>query len=159
MGFAVVADEVRTLAQRSAQAARDTSGLIEASIASAAAGAERVERVTERYAAITDEHHQHEVARRADRRGQPRADAGISQVSRAVVQMEQVTQSTAAAAEQSAAASEELNAQAQASTAVVERVAQLVMGAQHAAAGRDQPGAPRTSAGRRGQATRFDAAA
>ena len=45
MGFAVVADEVRNLAQRSAQAARDTATLIEASIVKAQAGNQKVEQV------------------------------------------------------------------------------------------------------------------
>ena len=45
MGFAVVADEVRSLAQRSAQAARETSGMIEDSIASARDGIQRIDAV------------------------------------------------------------------------------------------------------------------
>jgi methyl-accepting chemotaxis protein len=54
MGFAVVADEVRTLAQRSAQAAKDTAALIEESIAKANDGNQKVLQVTNAIAAITD---------------------------------------------------------------------------------------------------------
>ena len=49
MGFAVVADEVRNLAQRSAQAAKDTAGLIEESIARSQEGAGKVEQVATRH--------------------------------------------------------------------------------------------------------------
>ena len=54
MGFAVVADEVRNLAQRSAQAAKDTAGLIEESIARSQEGAGKVEQVATAIGAITD---------------------------------------------------------------------------------------------------------
>src|SRR6185436_18602909 len=54
MGFAVVADEVRNLAQRSASAARDTASLIDASIARAHAGGEKVQEVAAAIGAITD---------------------------------------------------------------------------------------------------------
>src|SRR5439155_19298939 len=53
MGFAVVADEVRNLAQRSAQAARDTTALIEESIARSQEGATRLEQVAEAIRSIT----------------------------------------------------------------------------------------------------------
>src|SRR5207247_2243463 len=53
MGFAVVADEVRNLAQRSAQAAKDTAGLIEEAITSASEGSQKVEQVAGGFSAIT----------------------------------------------------------------------------------------------------------
>src|SRR6185295_9440296 len=53
MGFAVVADEVRNLAQRSAQAAKDTAGLIEESIARSQEGATNVQQVATAIEAIT----------------------------------------------------------------------------------------------------------
>src|SRR5262245_50213257 len=53
MGFAVVADEVRNLAQRSAQAARDTTTLIEGAITSSDAGSGKVELVASAIDAIT----------------------------------------------------------------------------------------------------------
>src|SRR2546425_3853079 len=53
MGFAVVADEVRNLAQRSAQAAKDTAALIEEAINSAGEGSQKVEQVAHGFAAIT----------------------------------------------------------------------------------------------------------
>ena len=52
MGFAVVADEVRSLAQRSAQAAHDTAGLIEESIASTRNGEASVQQLTSAFAGI-----------------------------------------------------------------------------------------------------------
>jgi hypothetical protein len=57
---------------------------------------------------------------------------GIEQVAQAIVQMEKVTQTTAATAEEGAAASEELNAQAESSMEVVRRLGQMIGGAQTA---------------------------
>src|SRR5262249_43417277 len=54
-GFAVVADEVRNLAQRCAQAARDTAALIEESIAKSNDGKVRMDEVTASIKLVTDE--------------------------------------------------------------------------------------------------------
>ena len=133
-GFAVVADEVRNLAQRSAQAAKDTTNLIEASVTSAASGNQRVEQVAASIAGITTSVSKvkglvEEVSAASRQQSQ-----GIDQVSQAVAQMEKVTQATAATAEESAAASEELSAQAETSLGVVGRLEALVGGAHTAAA-------------------------
>jgi hypothetical protein len=113
MGFAVVADEVRNLAQRSAQAAKNTADLIEESITRAQDGRHKVDQVEAAIAGMTAS--VTEVKRLVEEvsvASQQQAQ-GLHQVSQAVAQMEKVTQSTAATAEESAAASEELNAQAE----------------------------------------------
>jgi methyl-accepting chemotaxis protein len=128
MGFAVVADEVRNLAQRSAQAARDTASLIEASIESARRGTTKVDLVAGAISGITESVSkaknlvdQVSVASREQA-------VGIAQVSQAVVQMERLTQRTAATAEECAAASEELTAQATASAFSAVSLSELVTG-------------------------------
>ncbi len=126
MGFAVVADEVRALAQRSAQAARDTATLIEESISRSMEGQQKVTQVSGAIEAITSSAVRvkgliSEVSEASRQQTQ-----GIDQVSQAVAQMERVTQGTAATAEESAAASEELNAQAAAALDIVMRVASIV---------------------------------
>jgi len=126
MGFAVVADEVRTLAQRSAQAAKDTAVLIEESIAKANDGNQKVGLVTSAIAAITDSSVKakgliDEVSVASRQQSQ-----GIEQVSQAIAQMEKVTQTNAASAEESAAVSEELSAQAEEASSVVKRLMDLV---------------------------------
>jgi methyl-accepting chemotaxis protein len=131
MGFAVVANEVRSLAQRSAQAARDTATLIEESIAKAQSGNVKVEQVASAISGITASVIKvkglvDEVSNASRQQSQ-----GIDQVSQAIAQMEKVTQTTAATAEESAAASEELNAQAESAMQVVARLEALVNGAGH----------------------------
>jgi methyl-accepting chemotaxis protein len=126
MGFAVVADEVRNLAQRSAQAAKDTAGLIEESMEKAVTGVDKVQQVSTSIAAITDSVTKvkglvDEVSIASRQQAQ-----GIDQVSQAIAQMEKVTQTTAATAEESAAASEELSAQSETVRAVVVELGALV---------------------------------
>jgi methyl-accepting chemotaxis protein len=134
MGFAVVADEVRNLAQRSAQAAKDTSALIEESITNAQQGDRHVHAVAEAFTTITTSVTQakrlvDEVSSASRQQTQ-----GIDQVSKAVGQLEQLTQRTAANSEECAAASEELNTQAEVTMGVVERLQAFVGGKRHGGA-------------------------
>ena len=140
MGFAVVADEVRTLAQRSARAAKDTEGLIEASIARTGEGAARVEEVARVISSITGSVSQLEALVGDVREASRQQSEGIAQVSQAIVQMEHVTQTTAATAEETAFASAALNGHAETSMVVVGRLAGLVERARAAVAGRTAKG-------------------
>jgi methyl-accepting chemotaxis protein len=112
MGFAVVADEVRNLAQRSATAARDTAALIEGSISASQAGSVKVNEVASSIRGIAADSGRvkalvHEVSA-----GSGEQARGLESISSALVQIEHVTQSSTAGAEQSAAAAQELNSQA-----------------------------------------------
>lgn len=128
MGFAVVADEVRNLAQRSAQAAKDTAGLIEESIATSREGSTKLEQVAGVIRAITESSTQVKTLVDEVNMGSQEQARGIDQISKAIAQMDQVTQGTAASAEESASASEELSAQAQALNHIVVQLGTLVGG-------------------------------
>jgi len=137
MGFAVVADEVRSLAQRSAQAARDTAVLIEGSILSANEGRQRVSQMSGAIDAITQSAGKVRGLVDAVSVASREQSQGIDQVSHTITQMEKVTQATAATAEETAAASEELSAQAATAMEVVDQLATLVgsHGTKHAKTG------------------------
>ncbi|MBL8211545.1 MAG: hypothetical protein JNK87_12565 [Bryobacterales bacterium] len=110
-GFAVVADEVRALAQRSAQAARDTAPLIEESITRGNDGVARLNHV----AALVQDITQLAAAAKTTV-GEVAASCGdqsrgIEQMTQAVTRIGSVTQSNAAMAEQSAASTAEIAAQ------------------------------------------------
>ena len=128
MGFAVVADEVRNLAQRSAQAAKDTASLIEESIAKSNDGKTKVDQVAAAIRTITGESAKVKTLVDEVNLGSQEQARGIEQVGKAIGQMEKVTQSTAANAEETASAAEELNAQSETLKDVVERLTAMVGG-------------------------------
>jgi methyl-accepting chemotaxis protein len=128
MGFAVVADEVRNLAQRSAQAAKETAAKIEGAIAKTAQGVELSSKVSEALNDIVTKARQvDELAAEVAGASQEQTQ-GITQINMAVGQMDKVTQNNAATAEESAAAAEELNAQAETMKQSVADLLQLVNG-------------------------------
>jgi methyl-accepting chemotaxis protein len=128
MGFAVVADEVRNLAQRCAQAAKDTAELIEESIAKSADGKAKMDQMATVIHAISEQAAQVKTMVDEVTVGSQEQARGIEQIAKAVTQMEQVTQKTAASAEESASAGEQLSAQAQTMHAVVAELQQMVGG-------------------------------
>jgi methyl-accepting chemotaxis protein len=111
-GFAVVAGEVRSLAQRSAEAAREIKALIGASVERVESGSQLVQNAGSTMGEIVAS-----VQRVTDIIGEISAAAteqsqGIGQVNVAVTQLDQMTQQNAALVEQSAAAAESLKDQA-----------------------------------------------
>jgi hypothetical protein len=141
-GFAVVAEEVRALAQRSAQAAKDTQQLI----AAAQEHAETGVGVSEQLRAIFDEVQGNaekvaglvnEIAAAAKEQS-----AGIDQVNTAISQMDETTQRTAASSEEAASASEELSGQAVELNSSVSALSGIVEGGNGAAQEEAQRQAP-----------------
>lgn len=111
-GFAVVAEEVRNLAMRSAQAAKDTSSMIDDSINNANSGVELNQEVLKNLEEINKQINivSSVVSEIAYASGQQ--SMGIDQVNMNVEHMNQITQSTAASAEQSASTAQEMSQQA-----------------------------------------------
>jgi methyl-accepting chemotaxis protein/methyl-accepting chemotaxis protein-1 (serine sensor receptor) len=135
LGFAVVADEVRNLAMRCAQAARDTTELIEESIHNSKDGRVKVDQVAVAIRTITSESATIKDLIDEISVGSVEQSHGIDQISKSILQMEQVTQSSAASAEESAAAAEQLNAQASAMKEIVERLRAMVDGGSDSSGG------------------------
>ncbi len=127
-GFAVVAEEVRSLAQRSAQAAKDTTIIIERNIELSQIGTElttsvknsvtEIEEQSKKVSELLDEI---EVA--TDEQTQ-----GISQINKAVSQIETVINSNASTAEESASASKNLYSQTINLNEIIERLETLILG-------------------------------
>jgi methyl-accepting chemotaxis protein len=111
-GFAVVADEVRNLAIRAADAAKDTSVLIEGTVKKVAEGTEMVLKTNDAFKEVTQTSSKvgglvSEIAVASGEQAQ-----GIDQINTAVSEMDKIVQQNAATAEESASTSEEMSAQA-----------------------------------------------
>jgi methyl-accepting chemotaxis protein len=127
-GFAVVANEVRNLAMRAAEAARNTSTLIEGTVKKVNEGTELVERTNSAFSEVSKS-----AAKVADLVSEIAAASGeqaqgIDQINKAITEMNRVTQQTAANAEQSASASEEMNAQAEQMKEIAQELIAIVFG-------------------------------
>jgi signal transduction histidine kinase len=127
-GFAVVAAEVRNLAIRSADAAKNTTNMIQESVKNSKNGVDIANEVNKVLSEIVQS-----IGKTTDLVSEIAAASseqakGIEQVNDAVAQMDKVTQQNAASAEESASASEELNAQAEQMNTIVQQLAALVGG-------------------------------
>ena len=133
-GFAVVAEEVRNLALRSADAAKNTAELIEGTVKKVKHGSELVNTTADAFTEVATSSAKvaelvAEIAAASGEQSQ-----GIEQVNIAVTEMDKVTQSNAAGAEESASASEELNAQAEEMKSMVSELVAMVGGSANGSA-------------------------
>jgi methyl-accepting chemotaxis protein len=112
MGFAVVAEEVRHLAQRSAQAAKETAAKIEGALSRSARSADLSQRVNTAFDEILVHAKGVDDLDKGIAAAAHEENQGLIQIAAAVTEIEKVTQNTAASAEENAAAAQELTAQA-----------------------------------------------
>ncbi len=127
-GFAVVADEVRNLAMRAADAAKNTSALIEGTVQKVEVGSNLVGATSTSFNSVTEASDRigvliSEIASSADEQA-----TALGQMNQSLQEIEVVTQSNASAAEEAAAASEELTGQADMMKGFVEDLMAFVEG-------------------------------
>jgi methyl-accepting chemotaxis protein len=127
-GFAVVAAEVRNLSMRAAEAAKNTSELIEGTVRKIKDGSGLVEKTNSEFVEVSLS-----AGKAADLVGEISAASseqaqGISQISKAIAEMDNVVQQNAANAEESASASEQMNAQALNMKGVIQALSRLIGG-------------------------------
>lgn len=125
-GFAVVADEVRNLAIRAAEAAKETSVMIEGTVQKVKDGSTLVTDTNEVFNKVADSSNKigalvAEIAAASDDQNQ-----GIEQVNISVDDTNKITQQNAANSEQSAAAAEELSAQAEQMKAMAKQLVVMI---------------------------------
>jgi methyl-accepting chemotaxis protein/methyl-accepting chemotaxis protein-1 (serine sensor receptor) len=128
LGFAVVADEVRNLAQKSAQAAKDTASLIEQSISTAQQGSVRLGEVGNAIALITKSSDSVKALIQQVSTGTDEQARGIEQISSAVQQMEQVVQVAAQKAQENETSTSDLHQQSERLGAIVTRLTAIIEG-------------------------------
>lgn len=131
-GFAVVAEEVRNLAQKSAQAAKDTTDIIERNIELSNQGVNMSIDVAEVLEKINSKIHIintiiNEIAQASEEQ-----EKGVSQVNESIKQMEDVTQQNAATSQESSAISQQLSYQAEELANLVFELSKMITGTKDA---------------------------
>ena len=110
-GFAVVAEEVRNLASKSAEAAKDTTGLIENSIEKAALGTKIANQTSQSLGEIMSGINESNEIVNEIAKSSGDQSMGISQINTGIEQVSSVVQQNSATAEESAASAEEMSTQ------------------------------------------------
>jgi signal transduction histidine kinase len=128
LGFAVVAEEVRNLAQRSAQAAKETATKIEGAIQNTTSGVQLTQRVARALEDVVSSMRQVDDLAAAVASASKEQSQGIEQVNVAVSQVDKVTQATAARSEENASASEELKAQVRTLESAIQELQRILGG-------------------------------
>jgi methyl-accepting chemotaxis protein len=144
-GFVVVADEVRNLAQRSAAAAKEIKALIEASVSQISDGGKHAEAAGKVIGDIVVSVQQVTELIGEIAAASTEQSAGVEEINRAVIQMENVTQQNAALVEEAAASSLSLQEQSDRLARLVSRfrlVDEATKAAQPASAPHAQPKTP-----------------
>ncbi|MFZ2446414.1 MAG: Cache 3/Cache 2 fusion domain-containing protein [Syntrophobacteraceae bacterium] len=127
-GFAVVADEVRNLAMRAAEAAKNTSSLIEGTVKKIKEGSDQVVKTNDAFDKVAKSSTKvaelvAEIASASREQAQ-----GIEQVNKAVTEMDRIVQQNASQAEESAASAEQMDGQAAQMQTVVGQLAKIIGG-------------------------------
>ncbi len=127
-GFAVVAEEVRSLAQRSADAARNTAGMIEESKSNSEEGVQVARDVTELLNKITEMVIKISNLVKEVSSASGEQTKGIEQINIAISEIEKATQANAANSEEAAASSEELSAQSEQLLEILGELSNIIFG-------------------------------
>ncbi|MDR2611519.1 MAG: methyl-accepting chemotaxis protein [Deltaproteobacteria bacterium] len=145
-GFAVVADEVRNLAQRSAEAAKNTASLIDATISSIVSGSGMVNATDESFRVVIDrqpvlESHIREVYENCSEQS-----LGIEQINKAIIEIDTVTQNNAVNIEKTASTAGRIRQESDVLLDVVRDMMQLTKGTKGSSAKLDSGGSPKVGA-------------
>ncbi len=127
-GFAVVADEVRNLAIRAADAAKNTTEMIEDTVAKINEGSKSVESTNKAFTEVAESTGKVGLLVNEISTASGEQSEGIEQINRAIAEMDKVVQQNAASAEEAASTSEEMNAQATQMKSAVNSLMALVGG-------------------------------
>ena len=133
-GFAVVAEEVRNLAGRSAEAAKDTSNLIEGAQSHANNGVQECDSVSRLLHEVVDGVKEFEQLMNQIAAAVAQQSGGVDEITSSIAQIDAVTQGSAASSEETASASEELSAQANDFRGLVQGLVRVIDGASDEAA-------------------------
>jgi methyl-accepting chemotaxis protein len=128
-GFAVVADQVKSLAQKSADAAKETAALIEGAIGSVSNGKLLSEAVRDSIVSVKEVLEKIRTMMDETDRASLEQLKGAGQITKAVSEINGVVQNTASTSEENAAAGEEMFTQAEMLKGIVENLRQIVSGA------------------------------
>ncbi|MBV8729201.1 MAG: MCP four helix bundle domain-containing protein [Acidobacteriia bacterium] len=126
LGFAVVADEVRSLAQRCTQAAKDTTDLIQESIKSTHDGSARLDQMTSAIRGLTENAARVKTLVDGVSSGSRQQAQGVEQISHTILEMQKLTQKTAANADRGASAGIQLTDYSNSLKQLVQEIREMV---------------------------------